>query len=228
MDFMNLLKSVEALLYELVSWLVFYPLTLWRCIRYPLPMMAYAESELADPPEEQFADALSPPIFLFLTIVIAHLVDLAFGASHAVAGGIFADTRNLLVFRAVAFSLFPLLLALQAVRQKGLALNRATLRPAFYSQCFIAAPFVLAIDLAMTVGLRENAGAQLFGLAIFLCGLAWYLATLTRWFTVHRGAARHRTFGRALAFVLLGGIALLALAILAALSIMAGDSAGPA
>ncbi|WP_203565827.1 permease [Aurantimonas aggregata] len=226
MDFMNLLKSIEALLYELVSWLVFYPLTLWRCVRQPLRMMAYARSELADLPDEQFIDALSPPIFLFLTIVIAHLLDLGFGASHVAAGGVFADTRNLLMFRAVAFSLFPLLLAVQAVRQEGLALNRATLRPAFYSHCFIAAPFVLAIDLAMTVGIRDGTTARILGASIFLAGLAWYLAALTQWFVVHRGTSRHRAFGRALLFVLLGAVALLVALILAALSILASDGRG--
>lgn len=65
MDFMNLLRSAELLLYEVVSWLVFYPLTLLRCIRRPTDMIAYAEQELPRPPEVQFADALSPPIFLF-------------------------------------------------------------------------------------------------------------------------------------------------------------------
>lgn len=74
MDFMNLLRSAELLLYEVVSWLVFYPLTLWRCIMRPTAMIAYAEQELTRPPEDQFAEALSPPIFLFLTLVIAHMV----------------------------------------------------------------------------------------------------------------------------------------------------------
>ena len=32
MDFMKLLKSLEELLYEVVSWLVFYPLTLWHSL----------------------------------------------------------------------------------------------------------------------------------------------------------------------------------------------------
>ena len=224
---MNLLKSIEALLYEIVSWFIFYPLTLWRCIRHPLRMMAYAQRELTDPPDEQFVDALSPPIFLFLTIVIAHLVDLGFGAVTVTAGGIFADTRNLLMFRAVAFSLFPLVLAVQAVRQQELQLNRVTLRPPFYSQCYVAAPFILALDLALTVGHRENTTAQMFGGVIFLGGLAWYLLILTEWFVVHRRTRRHRAFGRAFLFVTLGATALLVALLLAALSVEVGNASGP-
>ncbi|MBB3952957.1 hypothetical protein GGQ76_004279, partial [Aureimonas jatrophae] len=152
MDFMNLLKSVEALLYELVSWLVFYPITLWRCIRRPLAMFDYAQRELTGPPENQFADALSPPIFLFLSIALAHMIDIGLTPNQDTPIGLLADTRNLLVFRATAFSLLPMILAVQAVRQKNQPLTRATLRPAFYGHCFLAAPFVLSVDLALTTG----------------------------------------------------------------------------
>lgn len=222
MDFMNLLKSIEAVLYEVVSWLVFYPMTLWRCIRHPVHMVEYAHAELALPSEEQFIAALSPPIFLFLTIVLAHLVDVGFGADHTAAGGIFSDTRNLLIFRAVVFSLFPLLLAVQAVRQHGAPLTRATLRPAFYGQCFLAAPFVLSVDLALTAGLRSSPAAAAVGSAVLLAGLAWYLTALANWFVVDRQTSRVRAFARAILFVALGSMALFVALILAALSITAG------
>jgi len=48
LDFMKLLKSLEELLYELVSWLLFYPITMWRSVVSPLIMMRYADAELAD------------------------------------------------------------------------------------------------------------------------------------------------------------------------------------
>ena len=59
---MNLLRSAELLLHEVVSWLVFFPLTLWRCITRPLDMMRYAEDELTQTPDEQFGLLLSPII----------------------------------------------------------------------------------------------------------------------------------------------------------------------
>lgn len=33
MDFMKWLNSLDELLYEVMSWLVFFPLTLWRALR---------------------------------------------------------------------------------------------------------------------------------------------------------------------------------------------------
>lgn len=58
---MKLLKSLEELLYELVAWLVFYPLTMWRSVITPLRMMRYADIELSDRLDDQYDDTLSPP-----------------------------------------------------------------------------------------------------------------------------------------------------------------------
>ena len=46
MPFLIFLKSFEVLLYEVMSWLVFYPRTMWRAVRHPLQMMERAEDEL--------------------------------------------------------------------------------------------------------------------------------------------------------------------------------------
>lgn len=68
---MKLLKSLEELLYELVSWLLFYPITMWRSVLKPLNMMRYADTELADRPEDQSEDTLSPPLFLLITLLLS-------------------------------------------------------------------------------------------------------------------------------------------------------------
>lgn len=48
MDFLKLIQSLDELLYEIMSWLVFYPVTLWRTLTKPLTMMTYSETELGD------------------------------------------------------------------------------------------------------------------------------------------------------------------------------------
>lgn len=68
MDFLKLFESLDELLYEIMSWLVFYPITLWRAIAHPLRMMNYADAELGDSETEQYTDALSPPLFLLLSL----------------------------------------------------------------------------------------------------------------------------------------------------------------
>ncbi|MAU96232.1 MAG: MFS transporter permease [Fulvimarina sp.] len=206
MDLMNLLKSVEELLYEIVSWLLFYPLTLWKCVRHPIRMMAYAEAELASDAKTRYAAAVSPPIFLFLTLVIAHLVDLRFGLPTRELTGAMADQRNLLLFRAVLFSLFPLMMAVQRVRKLGQLLTRETLRPAFYSQCYAAAPFALSFDLAMT-SVRYATPTALILTAVSLgAGLLWYIAVETRWLALHAGVGHGTALLRVLATLLVGAL----------------------
>jgi len=218
MDLMNLLRSVEALLYEVVSWMVFYPLTLWRCIVRPIRMALYAEQELTQAQERQFEGALSPPLFLFLTLLIAHALQLRFGSSHGQLPGLLADERVILLFRAVLFSLFPLLFAIQRVRQTGQELTRSSLRPAFYGQCYLAVPFALTVDVSLVVVQAPHGAAVLAGLILFAAATGWYLTCLTRWFTYHGVARWPRAFGRALATVVLGLLAFLAIATAVALA----------
>ena len=213
MDFMRLLKSVEELLYELVTWILFYPLTFWRSIRHPLKTMAYAEKELGDTEQEQYSDALSPPIFLLITLFVAHLFELQIASSSLDALPAFlADERNLLLFRAMTFSIFPLLFALTRLRLGDVRLTRKTLKPAFYSQCYVAGPFVLAFDLTIMLGnLGSGLWASLAGV-LFVVALAWYTGVQTRWLMAANGLAAWRAALLALgtiaaAFVLIIAVA---------------------
>jgi hypothetical protein len=203
MDFMNLLRSAELLLYEVVSWLVFFPLTLWRCISRPIAMIAYAEQELTRPPEDQFAEALSPPIFLFLTLIIVNGVQHGIISNDPVYGGVFSDQRNLLILRAVAFSLFPLLLGIQHVRLSGQALSRKTLRPMFYAQCYVTVPFALALDISIML---NSVAAGWAALTVLLLGLGWYAVALMRGFMIHRNTSRTKALGQTILAILLGGL----------------------
>lgn len=214
MDFMNLLRSAELLLYEVVSWLVFFPLTLWRCITRPLDMMLYAEDELTQTPDEQFADLLSPPIFLFLTLLLAHFLQTSVVQTDVAFEGVLADERNLLTLRALAFSLFPLLLGLRHVKLAAQPLTRKTLRPMFYAQCYVTVPFVFAVDLALLCGKLPFDGAGTLGTAIFGAGLVWYVRAVTLGFTVHREVPRRTALTQSLLAILVGGLSLFGIGIL--------------
>src|SRR5690349_10768094 len=72
MNFFNLLQSLDELLYEVMSWLVFYPITLWRTLVRPLQMMDYSDVEQGDASDQQYTDTLSPPLFLLLSLIIIH------------------------------------------------------------------------------------------------------------------------------------------------------------
>lgn len=182
MDLMALVRSIEELLYEILSWFIFLPLTLWYCIRFPLRMMRFGASEIADVSEHRFAEALSPPILMFLTIGILHLFDGRIaGPQNALVSWLTEDDRNLLVFRAVVFSLLPLLLASVDLRLKRSALTRETLRPAFYSHSYVATPFILALGVALIIAQQSFAGSLTLAILIVLAGTTWYVAAVVNW-----------------------------------------------
>jgi hypothetical protein len=84
-DFMKLIASLDEALYGVMSWLVFYPITLWRTLRHPWEMMDYADRELTDDEEEQYTDAIRPPLFLLLSVLLSHGIELALVGDSPIA-----------------------------------------------------------------------------------------------------------------------------------------------
>lgn len=198
MDLMALVRSIEELLYEIASWVLFFPLTLWYCVRRPIRMMRYAASELTDKTEHRFAEALSPPILLVLTLALLHLIEPP--PPEELAGAmawLFEDDRNLLTFRAGVFGLLPLVFASLDLRRKGAALTRETLRPAFYSHCYLATPFILAVDLAIIIAQLPMSGVAAVTLAASAVG--WYVGALAVWAKRETGLGLGQALARAAA-----------------------------
>jgi hypothetical protein len=156
MPFLIFLKSFEVLLYEVMSWLVFYPRTMWRAVRHPLRMMKRTEDELKLAPAEQFRDVISPPIFLLLTVIAANSFEVAVVGNNALIddgvglAAMITDNSSLILFRLIVFASLPVVagvLALAALRRQ---VDRVTLQPVFYAQCFATTPVVLLCSIAAT------------------------------------------------------------------------------
>ena len=205
MDFMRLLKSLEELLYELISWLVFYPLTFWRAFTRPLSMMRYADDELDDRPEDQYDDTISPPLFLLITLLLSQALSTAFPsvAPSTEVNALTHSQSNLLIFRGVVFGIYPMVIAVTLIRNKGLILTRSTLRPPFFSQCYVAAPFVFLTGLAIDCLLIPAGRGLPYAGAIFLGAVIWYGQAEIRWFRRDLGIGYVRAAGLfLLAFVI--------------------------
>ncbi|WP_380873666.1 hypothetical protein ACFB49_43020 [Sphingomonas sp. DBB INV C78] len=187
MDFMRLLRSLEEFLYEVMTWLLFYPRTMWRVLRRPLTMLGYSDREQKDAPDEQYTDTLSPPLFLMITILLSHAVEIA---SHQrlpkptseFAQEIAASEQNLLILRSILFAIYPLMFARARLKRLKLPLNRDTLRGPFYAQCYIAAPAAFMMGIAAIFARAHAIQFQIAGIVIFLITVAWYLTIETRWF----------------------------------------------
>lgn len=222
MDFLKIIRSLEELLYEVMTWLVFYPRTMWRIAARPLEATSYSEREQTDAAAEQYTDTLSPPLLLMLTLLLAHGLGLGLGAKgletdSPIGRAIFDSPQNLLMLRALAFSVFPLTAATTLLRRRHLAIDRKTLRGPFFSQCYLTAPFALAVSAGMVLMRTQTGAAKPAGAALALAGVAWYLAVETRWFQRQLELPAGRallvglwTFARALFYWFVLGAVLLA------------------
>lgn len=188
MNFLQFLKSLDDLLYEIVTWLVFYPVTLWRTIRHPWAMMDYADEELGQTDEQQYTDTISPPLFLLMTLLLSHAVELAvLGQSSLVTrtdglAGLITDDTTLLLMRLLVFSVFPLIMAVRLIRKQKVRLTRASLKQPFYAQCYLAGPFALLIGLGAIVSQLHWDHVNFGGYVLIAVALSWYGGFQARWF----------------------------------------------
>lgn len=217
MDFMRLLKSLEELLYELVSWLVFYPLTFWRALTRPLSMMRYADLELDDQIDEQYEDTVSPPLFLLITLLLSQALSGAFPVDPAFAPktALTASTANLLIARGVVFGIFPMAMAVTLLVARNIRVTRRTLRPPFFSQCYVAAPFVFLIGLTVDFLIMPREKGLAFGLLALVAAILWYGQAQIRWFRQDLTIGTGKAIGLFLVAFVLAVICSLAVALAA-------------
>jgi hypothetical protein len=180
---MKVLKSLEELLYELVSWLLFYPVTMWRSVVRPLTMMRYADIELADKPEDQYEDTLSPPLFLLITLLLSQALSGALPSIYDPTEAVreLGSGTNLLIARGVIFGIYPLCIAATLLRLKRVKITRNSLRPPFFSQCYVAAPFAFVLVLGFDCFVMPQEGGILAGILAVGVATIWYAQAQVRW-----------------------------------------------
>ena len=188
MNFVQWLSSLDELLYELMSWLVFFPVTLWRTVRRPLMTMRYAEEQLLLDQELQYRDGVSPPIMLILAAVVSQALGLAVSgtnpivASHHGLANLVNDNTTLLLLRITLFGVVALIVAVRKVRRSGVALTRETLKPPFYAQCYLVAPVALAVAVGTACVADSDAAVRIVGVAVLAAGLGFFAGVQVRWF----------------------------------------------
>lgn len=171
-----------SLFYELFAILVFFPKTLWLLLRHPQRMMDYADAELGDVLNQQYNDTISPPKFMMLCLGVGYLGERAL--DHANLQALpewMRDWEILLSLRMLMFSIIPLVMALRLVRLLNEPLDRETLRPPFYSQCYLGGALIL-INVAITsISKISFFNIYILYLVIF-ASFSWYFHNQILWF----------------------------------------------
>ena len=212
--FLIFLKSFEVLLYEVMSWLVFYPRTMWRSVRHPLQLMERTEDELKLAPGEQFRDVVSPPIFLLLTVVAANGIEVAVvGNNPLIDDGIglatmITDNTSLIMFRLIAFALLPVISGVFALAVMHRPVDRDTLQPIFYGQCFVSTPVVLLFSIGETLTRLPQPAANIPAGILFIVAASFYVAVEAAWFVWEAKRSRSAGIAWALGSLLLCSLAL--------------------
>lgn len=218
MNFVQWLNSLDDFLFELMSWIVLFPVTLWRAITRPLATMRYAQAQLVLPPDDQYDDTVSPPVFLVLSLLLTGAVELAlFGtnpivkSNHGLAA-LVTDSTSLLLLRLIVFSTFPVIMATRLVRRCNVPFDRKSLKPPIYAQCYVAAPFALGISIGASMMAVHAPWMKTLGMALILATFLFYGITQARWFSAELGQSFGRGFIHASFGMLEGIVAVLILA----------------
>lgn len=200
MDFLKLIQSLDELLYEVMSWLIFYPVTLWKTLVHPLKMMDYSEFELKEAEDRQYTDTLSPPLFLLLTLVIIHVVELAVVGENDIVKSkiglkaLISDDATFIIFQAITYSLFPLIMAATLLHKQKVGLDRETLRAPFHSQCYLAAMLALGTSGGDVLYRYSTSWSALVALALTIGSLLAYGLCQSFWFGRHLNVSKLRGF----------------------------------
>lgn len=210
MDFMKWLNSLDELLYEVMSWILFFPITLWRAAVHPLRTMEEIERQSLLPDEQQYAAVLSPPVFLALALLLAHAVSTAMGQADAIIANrhglaaLVTDNTTALILRMVIFAAFPLFLAARLVRARGMPLDRVSLRRPFYEQCYPAAVFAFGLSLGASLASVAHAPTRAAGDALIVAAIAFFCWVETRWFARLLASGHVRALANVLSGLLAG------------------------
>jgi len=220
MDFMKWLNSLDELLYEVMSWLLFFPLTLWRAVFQPIAVMDQVDREADLPDGQQYAALLSPPLFLALALLLAHTVSTALGqtddiiANHHGLAGLVNDNASALILRVVIFAAFPLFLAARIVRRRGVKLDRTSLRQPFYVQCYPAAVFALGVSVGASLAQDHHHLTPTIGHWLLIVSILNYWFVVTGRFARVLGSGYLRALGNVFLGMLEGALFLIAVGFL--------------
>jgi hypothetical protein len=206
MDLMRLMRSLEEFIFEAIALLFFYPKTLLRIIFQPLQAMQYAEQEEAQAKPNPYDDAVSPPLLLLISLLLANGIGLALHVPQAPEASALARTlldspQFLLVFRSLLFSVIPLTAAVLVLRRSGQAASRTSLRQPFFAQCYLTSPFALAISLGIIAMEAPRPGLGLVGAITCILAFVWMVGVQTAWFRAKLGIRRRAALAIALALL---------------------------
>ena len=181
MDIFKLSKSLDELIFDILMWVIFYPYTLVRVLIWPGYMIGYAAEELRKDTEKSdlFDRGLSPPVFLFLSIVIAWMIapdaPVSAQSQSAIAGIINGSVMSLLTYRLALYCVFPFAGALIFEWRTPGSISHHSFRLPFYQQAYLCAPLAIVFSITTVVATRiRDTDVLAFTALALIAIVVWY------------------------------------------------------
>ena len=159
--------------------------------------------------DDRYGDAISPPLLLILCVLVSHVFDLALRKQAAqemgtLAAELLKSEQNLLLYRTMAFGIWSLAGAVWYMCHSRQPIHRVNLRNPFYEQCYLVAPFAMAMSISTTFALSGGL-LSAFGVGLALLALLWFFVAEWHWVRERAGLGAGR------AAVVAGGLVLMGL-----------------
>lgn len=187
MDFIRIIRSVEELIFEMMSWLVLYPVTLWRSIFQPVELSKELDNVLTENIDHEFRHHIRPTLFLLLTLALMHSLELAlnetFPEIKSKLGQLVSMSDGaLILLRAFMFATVAIIMGFgRQLRDQSGMISRNFLRLVFFKQCYYVAPFAIFSSLAVIIGRIDATYAQPLSAIIGGVGFLWFFPAQVKW-----------------------------------------------
>lgn len=153
MDFRlsDLLYEIEAILYQLFTWLALYPKTLLKGFFKPGWVHSYVNQEFPKELKERFSDFLHPLIMWFFSILVI------MWSTTPTAEDAAGTTLEELLLSLILLATFPIIFAVIMLRAQGISLTRDTFQRPLYIQMMIFGVLqtLFGLMLAITTPILE-------------------------------------------------------------------------
>jgi hypothetical protein len=153
LDLVNVLHSIEGAIFEVASWILYIPKTLFQTLFHPAWIQGYVSAEWSKEPPDRFTEHMSPVLlWLIAGVVPSTLLTLLAKASIALASAFANLARNfeqLVVLLAVSLAIQPLAFSVGTLLLAKKPLDKESLKRQFYIQCLCYAGSTFLAQIAL-------------------------------------------------------------------------------
>lgn len=186
MNLIQLIRLIEELVFEVMSWFIMIPKTFAKLISSPEWGPDYVMAELSRPLDQRFDDYVSPIILWLVLAVLPY-----FAAIKPLAAFLPGDFNQQLLLVALFLAAGPLGFATAVVASRNETLSKSNLKAPFHVQCYCFTPGLLLSLPAVILTVRsENTGASPYS---FAYGVSVGMALL--WLFIAEVVALRRQLG---------------------------------